>query len=207
MPGVFQLSVDEAVKEATAAKNDGVPGVLLFGLPDQKDVVGSTAYDPEGPVQSAVRAIKQENPALLVDHRRCLVNTHHTDTAASSSTTRSPTMSTVEQLARTALSHAGRAPIRRAVRHDGRPRRRDPLALDDAGSTDGDHVLRAKYCSAFYGRFREPPIGAAVRRSPIAPDGSGQRRRGAARGRARHRRRRRHRHGQAGAAYLDVIAR
>src|SRR5689334_9380770 len=56
MPGVFQLSVDEAVKEAAAAKSEGVPGVLLFGLPDQKDLVGTTAYDPEGPVQLATRA-------------------------------------------------------------------------------------------------------------------------------------------------------
>src|SRR5919198_882373 len=66
MPGVFQLSVDEAVKEAAAAKAEGVPGVLLFGLPDGKDPVGSAAYDPEAPVQAATRAIKQEVPGLLV---------------------------------------------------------------------------------------------------------------------------------------------
>src|SRR6188474_3730455 len=51
MPGVFQLSVDEAVREAAAAKAEGIPGVLLFGLPSEKDVVGSGAYDPEAPVQ------------------------------------------------------------------------------------------------------------------------------------------------------------
>ena len=50
MPGVFQLSVDEIVKEASAAKADGVPGVLLFGLPESKDAGGSGAADPEGPV-------------------------------------------------------------------------------------------------------------------------------------------------------------
>src|SRR5215216_4614303 len=66
MPGVFQLSVDEAVKEAAAAKKDGVPGVILFGLPDDKDAVGSMAADPEAPVQSAIRAIKREAPNLLV---------------------------------------------------------------------------------------------------------------------------------------------
>src|SRR6476659_1146803 len=59
MPGVFQLSVDEIVKEAAAAKAEGVPGVLLFGLPDTKDPAGSGAADPEGPVQSAVRALKK----------------------------------------------------------------------------------------------------------------------------------------------------
>src|SRR4249920_4162538 len=55
MPGVFNLSVDEAVREAAAAKADGVNSVLLFGLPDHKDDVGSAAYDPEAPVQAAIR--------------------------------------------------------------------------------------------------------------------------------------------------------
>ena len=58
MPGVFNLSVDEAAREAAAARQDGVRGVLLFGLPERKDDIGSLAYDPEAPVQSAVRAIK-----------------------------------------------------------------------------------------------------------------------------------------------------
>ena len=58
MPGVFNLSVDEAVKEVEHAKSDGINSVLLFGLPDVKDDIGSSAYDPEAPVQTAVRAIK-----------------------------------------------------------------------------------------------------------------------------------------------------
>src|SRR5262245_52183799 len=62
MPGVFNLSVDEAVRETEAAKADGIHSVLLFGLPDQKDHVGSAAYDPEAPVQAAIRAIKREVP-------------------------------------------------------------------------------------------------------------------------------------------------
>src|SRR5690349_20936335 len=66
MPGVYQLSVDEIVKEAAAAKADGVPGVLLFGLPESKDAIGSGAADPEGPVQLAVQALKKEVPGLLV---------------------------------------------------------------------------------------------------------------------------------------------
>src|ERR1700731_2155265 len=72
MPGVFNLSVDEAVKEAAAAKADGVKSVLLFGLPDHKDDVGSNAYDPEAPVQSAVRAIKRALPDVLVITDVCL---------------------------------------------------------------------------------------------------------------------------------------
>src|SRR4051812_27519683 len=72
MPGVFQLSVDEAVKEAAAAKADGVPGVILFGLPETKDDIGSLASDPEAPVQSAVRALKREVRDLLVMTDVCL---------------------------------------------------------------------------------------------------------------------------------------
>jgi len=72
MPGAYQLSVDEAVREAAAAKSEGVPGVLLFGLPAEKDVVGSAAHDPEGSVQMAIRAIKQEVPGLLVITDVCL---------------------------------------------------------------------------------------------------------------------------------------
>src|SRR5215468_556996 len=64
MPGVCNLSVDEAVKEAAAAQADGIRSVLLFGIPEDKDDIGSHAYDPEAPVQSAIRAIKRELPDL-----------------------------------------------------------------------------------------------------------------------------------------------
>src|SRR6266487_3741123 len=60
MPGVYNLSVDETVREVESAQGDGIRGVLLFGLPDHKDDIGSAAYDPEAPVQSAIRAIKQQ---------------------------------------------------------------------------------------------------------------------------------------------------
>src|SRR6266542_3820436 len=66
MPGVFNVSVDEAVKEAAAARAEGVKSVILFGLPDNKDDIGSNAYDPEAPVQSAIRAIKRDAPGVLV---------------------------------------------------------------------------------------------------------------------------------------------
>ena len=57
MPGVFNLSVDEAVKEVEGARGEGIRSVLLFGLPEHKDGVGSASYDPNAPVQAAVRAI------------------------------------------------------------------------------------------------------------------------------------------------------
>lgn len=93
MPGVFQLSVDEAVREAAAAKSDGVPGVLLFGLPDEKDLVGSGAYDPEAPVQAAARAINRKCRGCSSSPMYACVNTRHTAIAASWWMTRSPTMS------------------------------------------------------------------------------------------------------------------
>jgi len=82
MPGVYQLSVDEAVKEAADAKADGVPGVLLFGLPDAKDPFGSAALDPEAPVQSAIRAIKKHVPGRSARATCAPGNTRRTGTAA-----------------------------------------------------------------------------------------------------------------------------
>jgi porphobilinogen synthase len=157
MPGVFQLSVDEVVKEAASARADGIPGVLLFGLPDAKDPSGSAAYDPEAPVQSAVRALKREVPDLLVvtDVCLCEYTSHgHCGLLVDEEIANDPT---VEQLARAALSHAaaGADIVAPSDMMDGRVGRiRD--ALDASGFS---HVAimsyAAKYCSAFYGPFRE----------------------------------------------------
>jgi porphobilinogen synthase len=157
MPGVFQLSVDEAVREAAAAKADGVPGVLLFGLPDEKDIVGSGAYDAEAPVQAATRAIKQEVPGLLVVTDVCLCEyTSHghcgilVDDEIANDVT-------VEQLVRVALSHAaaGADVVAPSDMMDGRVGR-IRVALDEAGFTQTAIMsYAAKYCSAFYGPFRE----------------------------------------------------
>jgi porphobilinogen synthase len=157
MPGVYQLSVDEAVREAAGAKSDGVPGVLLFGLPDEKDVVGSSAHDPEGPVQMAIRAIKQEVPGLLVVSDVCLCEytTHgHCGIIVDDEIANDVT---VEQLSRAALSHAvaGADVVAPSDMMDGRVGR-IRVALDDAGfSQTAIMSYAAKYCSAFYGPFRE----------------------------------------------------
>jgi porphobilinogen synthase len=106
MPGVFNLSVDEAVKEAMAAKAEGVKSVILFGLPDHKDDIGSAAYDPEAPVQSAIRAIKRAAPDVLVvtDVCLCEYTTHgHCGIVIDDEIANDPT---VDQLVRAALSHA-----------------------------------------------------------------------------------------------------
>ena len=162
MPGVFQMSVDEIVREAAAAKADGVPGVLLFGLPESKDVVGSAAYDPEAPVQTAVGALKRDVPGLLVVTDVCLCEyTSHghcgiiVDDEISNDTT-------VAQLARAALSHAaaGADIVAPSDMMDGRVGRIRE-ALDDAGFTQVAIMsYAAKYCSAFYGPFREAAASA-----------------------------------------------
>src|SRR3977135_1984068 len=72
MPGVYNLSVDEAVRETAAARADGIKSVLLFGIPDHKVDIRSHAADPEAPVQSAIRAIKREVPDVLVVPDVCL---------------------------------------------------------------------------------------------------------------------------------------
>jgi porphobilinogen synthase len=157
MPGVYQLSIDEVVSEAAAAKAEGVPGVLLFGLPDEKDEIGSAAYDPEAPVQSAVRALKRELPDLLVvtDVCLCEYTSHgHCGIVIDDEVTND---ATVEQLVRAALSHAaaGADIVAPSDMMDGRVGRiRD--ALDEAGFTQVAIMsYAAKYCSAFYGPFRE----------------------------------------------------
>src|SRR3954464_8247415 len=157
MPGVFQLSVDEIVKEAAAAKAEGVPGVLLFGLPDSKDAAGSGAADPEGPVQSAVRALKREVPGLVVITDVCLCEYTSHGHCGILDGEEILNDATVEELARAALSHAaaGADIVAPSDMMDGRVGRiRDKL--DEAGfSKVAIMPSTAKFCSAFYGPFRE----------------------------------------------------
>jgi porphobilinogen synthase len=157
MPGVFNLSVDEAVREAEAAKADGVNAVILFGLPEHKDDVGSSAYDPEAPVQSAVRAMKRALPDTLVVTDVCLceyTDHGHCGILVGDQIANDPT---VDQLVRAAVSHAAAgadivAPSDMmdgrvgAIRH----------ALDERGFENVAIMsYAAKYCSAFYGPFRD----------------------------------------------------
>ena len=157
MPGVYQLSVDEAVREAAAIKAAGIPAVILFGLPDEKDAIGSSAYDAEAPVQSAVRAIKREVPGLVVvtDVCLCEYTSHgHCGIVVDEEVANDPS---VEQLVRAALSHAaaGADVVAPSDMMDGRVGRIRE-ALDEAGFTQVAIMsYAAKYCSAFYGPFRE----------------------------------------------------
>ena len=157
MPGVYQMSVDEIVKEAGAAKADGVPGVLLFGLPESKDAVGSGAADPEGPVQVAVRALKRDIPGLLVVTDVCLCEYTSHGHCGIVDGEEIVNDATVEELVRAALSHAaaGADIVAPSDMMDGRVGRiRD--TLDASGFTQVAIMsYAAKYCSAFYGPFRE----------------------------------------------------
>jgi porphobilinogen synthase len=157
MPGVFQLSVDEIVKEAAAAAAEGVPGVLLFGLPAAKDAGGSGAADPEGPVPSAVRALKKEVPGLLVVTDVCLCEYTSHGHCGVLDGEEILNDATVEELARAALSHAaaGADMVAPSDMMDGRVGRiREKL--DARGFTQtAIMAYAAKYCSAFYGPFRD----------------------------------------------------
>ena len=157
MPGVHQLSVDELVGEARAAHEDGVPGVLLFGLPEQKDNAGAAAWDPEGPVQSAVHALKREMPDLLVITDVCLCEYTAHGHCGVLDGEEIVNDASVERLARVALSHAaaGADIVAPSDMMDGRVGR-IRATLDEAGLTSTAIMsYSAKYCSAFYGPFRD----------------------------------------------------
>jgi porphobilinogen synthase len=162
MPGVFNLSVDEAVKEAEGAKADGVNSVLLFGLPDHKDDIGSLAYDPEAPVQTAVRAIKRAVPDTLVVTDVCLceyTDHGHCGIIIDDEIANDPT---VDQLVRAAVSHAsaGADIVAPSDMMDGRVGA-IRAALDERGLENTAIMsYAAKYCSAFYGPFRDAAASA-----------------------------------------------
>ena len=157
MPGVFNLSVDEAVKEAAAAHADGVPAILLFGVPETKDATGTAAADPEGPVQSAVRAIKRDVPGMVVmtDVCLCEYTSHgHCGVIVDDDVANDVT---VELLVRAALSHAaaGADVVAPSDMMDGRVGA-IRSALDQSGFTAVSIMAyAAKYSSAFYGPFRD----------------------------------------------------
>ena len=162
MPGVFNLSVDEAVKEVQAAKGDGVNSVILFGLPDHKDDIGSLAYDPEAPVQTAIRAIKREAAGVLVATDVCLCEYTDHGHCGIVIDQEIANDATVDQLVRAALSHAaaGADIVAPSDMMDGRVGA-IRQALDQRGfENTAIMAYAAKYCSAFYGPFRDAAASA-----------------------------------------------
>ncbi len=180
MPGVFQFSPDELIREAARAHALGVPAVLLFGIPDQKDGKASGAYAKNGIVQQTVRLLKKELPSLLAITDVCLCEYMvHGHCGVVGPERRSPTRlgrinpghagpeagapfkilndPTLKLLARTAVSHAeaGADLVAPSDMMDGRVRA-IRAELDRTGFTDTPIMsYAAKFASAFYGPFRE----------------------------------------------------
>jgi porphobilinogen synthase len=158
MPGIDHLSIAHAVAEAREAAELGIPAVLLFGIPAAKDEEGSGAWDDEGVVQLATRAIKEEVPELLVITDLCLCEyTSHGHCGVVRHDGSVDNDQTLELLSRTAVSQAraGADVIAPSDMMDGRVGS-IRQALDDDGLSDTPILAySAKFASAFYGPFRE----------------------------------------------------
>jgi porphobilinogen synthase len=161
MPGVFQLSPDQILVEAKKAAEASVPAVILFGLPEHKDALGSSGWDDEGPVAMSVRALKQALPQLVVITDVCMCEyTDHGHCGKLSETPAGVSVdndATLELLAREAVCHAraGADIVAPSDMMDGRVGAlRD--ALDGEGFAEVAILsYAAKYASAFYGPFRD----------------------------------------------------
>ena len=157
MPGHFQLSIDNLVKTSKKAHDLGIPAIMLFGIPDKKDPLATRAYAKDGIVQKAISALKDKIPDLNVmtdvclcqytDHGHCgFVDGHIIDNDA-----------TLDLLARTALSHAkaGADMVAPSDMMDGRVAEIRTILDENDLSNIPIMSYAAKYCSAFYGPFRD----------------------------------------------------
>jgi porphobilinogen synthase len=157
MPGQFRVSIDELVREAKDVAGMGIPAILLFGVPAEKDARASEAYAEDGIIQQAVRAVKERVPNLLVitDVCLCEYTSHgHCGVVEDGTVRNDPTL---ELLARVAVSHAeaGADLVAPSDMMDGRVGAIRE-ALDETGYTDTPIMAySAKYASVFYGPFRE----------------------------------------------------
>jgi porphobilinogen synthase len=159
MPGIFQLSIEHAVEEVTEAYSLGIPGVLLFGIPEEKDEAATAAYDPAGVVQLATRAIKDALPEVLVTTDVCLCEYMSHGHCGIVDNERGEILNdeSLELLARTAVSQAeaGADIVAPSDMMDGRVAALR-AELDREGFENVPIMAySAKYASAFYGPFRE----------------------------------------------------
>ncbi len=157
MPGVFQLSIDELVRECSDIHRLGIPAVILFGIPSAKDEMGSEAYDEAGIVQMAIRSVKKEVPELLVITDVCLCEYTSHGHCGIIRNGEIVNDESIEYIAREALTHAqaGADMVAPSDMFDGRVR-----AIREILDTNGFHntpimSYAAKYSSGFYGPFRE----------------------------------------------------
>lgn len=157
MPGVFQLSREEIVREAKECRDLGIPAIILFGIPEQKDEVGSEAFRDDGVVQRAIEAVKKDCPEMVVvtDVCLCEYTSHgHCGIIGKGDVDNDATL---EVLAREALSHAraGADIVAPSDMMDGRV----AAIRETLDDNDFQHIpimsYAAKYASAFFGPFRE----------------------------------------------------
>ena len=157
MPGVFQMSVDVVVEECKEVERLGIPAVILFGIPDHKDEVGSGSYDPNGIIQQAVRAIKKETKKLIVITDVCLCEYTSHGHCGVLQGEKILNDETVELLVKESVSHAeaGADIIAPSDMMDGRIGA-IRKALDEKGFIETPILSYAvKYASGYYGPFRD----------------------------------------------------
>jgi len=157
MPGQFRLSSDLLPKEVEDITRLGIPAIILFGIPQKKDEVGSSAYHPKGVIQQAIRAIKKATPELLVitDVCLCEYTSHgHCGLVVDGYVDNDKTL---ELLAKTALSHveAGADIVAPSDMMDGRVKAIRQMLDGNGFQNIPVMAYAAKYASAFYGPFRE----------------------------------------------------
>ena len=198
MPGIFQLSLDHRIAEVGEVADLGIPAVLLFGIPAEKDSMGTEAYAPGGIVQEAIRVIKQTTPELMIVGGVCLceyTDHRHCGVIADNKVNNDLTLELPAKAA-VCLAEVGVDIVAPSAMMDGQVGA-IRNALDSSGFEDMPIMAySAKYASAFYGPFR---VAATVRKQDRLPDGLAQCPAGPEGDRAGHRRGRRHRHGQASA--------
>jgi porphobilinogen synthase len=157
MPGHFHLSVENIVKKAIEAKKLGIPGIILFGIPDKKNALGTEAYNKDGIVQRAVKALKNKVPDIVVITDVCLCQ--YTDHGHCGIVTKGiiENDATLELLAKTAVSHAkaGADMVAPSDMMDGRIAEIRGALDDDGFSNVAIMSYAAKYASAYYGPFRQ----------------------------------------------------
>ena len=156
MPGHFQLSVDNLLKTAKEAYDLGIPAIVLFGVPDKKDSLGTQAYAQDGIVQKATRAVKDKFPELVVITDVCLCQyTDHGHCGVVEGDTIDNDAS-LDLIARTALSHAraGADMVAPSDMMDGRVGEIREILDENDFSRIPIMSYAAKYCSAYYGPFR-----------------------------------------------------
>jgi porphobilinogen synthase len=157
MPGQFQLSIDNLIKVAKEAFDLGIPAIILFGIPDKKDALGTRAYAKDGIVQKATRAVKDALPELAVITDVCLCEyTNHGHCGVVEGNTIDNDAS-LDLLAQTALSHAkaGADMVAPSDMMDGRVGEIRDVLDENNFSHIPIMAYSAKYCSAYYGPFRE----------------------------------------------------